>query len=102
MATLTAASANVPVWTLGDRLTKARISAGIKTAQDMAALMGVTEKTIRNWENGATRVTHATCIAWSSITGAPVEWIEGTMQDTDANIQRYSASNLLTVASSAA
>lgn len=77
MQTLTATSANVPVWTIGDRLAKARREAGIKSAKQMALLVGVDEKTIRNWENGTTRATHTACTTYAKITGYPVEWIEG-------------------------
>jgi len=43
----------VPVWTLGERLHKARTMAGV-SVEDMAADIGRTDRTIRNYENDST------------------------------------------------
>lgn len=67
---------HIPVWTLGERLTKAREHAGI-TIPDMARRLGVSDKTIRNWENQAVRITRATLIAYASETSVPIDWIVG-------------------------
>lgn len=102
---ITEATAIVPVWTLGDRLAKAREFAGIKTVTDMGALMGVTEKTIRTWENGKHRIPRHAIVAWSQFTGVDLNWLEhGTIpvEDTGADIQRYPAQNLLTTLTPAA
>lgn len=63
-----------PVWTLGERLTKAREHAGI-SRDEMADRLGVTERTIRNYENDAVRITRATVLAYSAETRVPFGWI---------------------------
>lgn len=55
----------VPVWTLGDRLAKARKLVGL-TPAGMAVRIGVTDKTIRNWESGATPIPRGQVIAYAS------------------------------------
>jgi transcriptional regulator with XRE-family HTH domain len=72
----------VPVFTLGDRLRKARNVADM-TIPDMAAVLGVTEKTVRNYESETTPMKRATLIAWAMSTGTPFEWLEtGRTPDT--------------------
>jgi transcriptional regulator with XRE-family HTH domain len=65
----------LPVWTLGERMAKARESAGLSRLE-MADELRVTERTIRNYEGGITRVSRDTVMAYSSLTGVPVWWIE--------------------------
>jgi transcriptional regulator with XRE-family HTH domain len=48
----TMTASKVPVWTLGERLEKARKDRGLKQ-EDMAAILGVSPATVSNWENGA-------------------------------------------------
>lgn len=67
----------IPTWTLGDRMQKAREAAGISTAIDMAGRMGVSERTIRNWEQGSTEPKRPAVIAYASITGVPLWWLAG-------------------------
>lgn len=66
----------VPAWTLGERLTKAREHAGI-SIDDMAQRLGVSSRTIRNWEGQAVRVTRTTQMAYSIETRVPLDWITG-------------------------
>jgi transcriptional regulator with XRE-family HTH domain len=62
-----------PVWTLGERLHKAREFAGI-TRTGMADRLGVSERTIRNYENEAVRVTRSIVLAYAAETMVPVDW----------------------------
>lgn len=71
-----ATSTETPTWTLGDRLGKAREHAGLSRA-DMAARLGVSERTIRNYENETVNVSRLVALAYSAETDVPVEWLMG-------------------------
>lgn len=66
----------IPVWTLGDRLAKAREMAGI-SVQAMADQLKVARTTISNWEHDRVEVSRSVVIAYGLITGVPSEWLEG-------------------------
>lgn len=66
----------VPQWTLGDRLRKARHEAGIDIT-DMADDIGVTPRTISNYELDATRAPKLVIRQYALRTGVPVAWLEG-------------------------
>jgi transcriptional regulator with XRE-family HTH domain len=68
-------AAEVPTWTLGERLTKAREHAGVDI-EEMAHRLGVSGRTIRNYENQAVRITRATIIAYATETRVPIDWLE--------------------------
>lgn len=68
------AGANVPRWTLGDRLRKARTWAGIERA-DMADDIGVTDRTISNYELDSTRPPKLVIKQYALRTGVPIEWL---------------------------
>lgn len=62
------------MWTLGERLQKAREHAGI-SRDEMADRLGVSERTIRNYENEAVKVARAVVLAYSSETSVPLGWL---------------------------
>jgi transcriptional regulator with XRE-family HTH domain len=67
----------VPEWTVGDRLRKARESAGIGVAE-MALRLGVSRNTITNYEHDHRAPSLRALREWSAITGVPISWlIEG-------------------------
>lgn len=65
-----------PVFTLGDRLRKAREYAGLGSAE-MAVALKVSRNSITNYERKETAddVAYPVLIAWSSVTGVPLEWL---------------------------
>lgn len=63
-------------WTLGDRLAKARIVAGL-SREDMASALGVAPRTITNYEHDNTKPIAAVLEVWSNRTGAPLDWLLG-------------------------
>ena len=65
-----------PVWTTGDRLRKARESAGIASAE-MSSRLGVSRNTISNYEHDRTEPTLSTIRIWSQETGVSVGWLLG-------------------------
>lgn len=66
----------------GDRLRKAREASGLQV-QDMAARMGVGRNTITNYEAGR-GIRRAVLIAYSSITGVPMDYLEhGVMPSSE-------------------
>lgn len=81
--TMQNAEGEVPQWTLGDRLVKARRVADVST-QDMADYFEVSRQTIRNYEADRSRPSRALLIAWALRCGVPVSWLsEGVMPRLD-------------------
>lgn len=73
---------HIPVWTMGDRLRKAREDAGLSQAE-LALEVGVSRATVSNAEVGATTPLPITVNAWARITGVPAEWLRtGRVEDT--------------------
>lgn len=90
----------VPAWTLQERLTKAREHARLDRHQ-MAARLGVSERTIRNWELGRIDPTRATVLAYSAVTHVPMVWLTGELPDPALNAavtQQYPQHSRLTLA----
>lgn len=65
----------IPEWTLGDRLRKARLMAGLEQ-QEFADELGISRGTVHNYEMDRTRVKRPFLLAWSMRTGVPMEWLE--------------------------
>jgi transcriptional regulator with XRE-family HTH domain len=74
----------VPQWTLGDRLRKARESAGIGVAE-MALRIGVSRNTITNYEHDHRAPSVNALREWAQITGTPPSWLLGI--DTESEIR---------------
>lgn len=76
MTTVTAPpQKHIPAWTKADRLRKAREDAGFTPAQ-IAELIGISRKTVWNYETGSTRPLRPILSAWAEVTGTYVEWLE--------------------------
>lgn len=76
MATITPPpTKHVPEWTMADRMRKARTDAGY-TAQEIADRIGISRKSVTNYENGDTKPLRAILNAWAEVTGTYVEWLE--------------------------
>lgn len=71
-----APTAGVPEWTLGDRLRRARRTAGI-SQKKMADLLLRDVNTMSNWENDHTRPTPKLVDKWAELTEVPVWWLLG-------------------------
>jgi transcriptional regulator with XRE-family HTH domain len=65
---------NVPIWTLGDRLRKARDWAGI-TRDELADELGVHARTISSYELDQTKPKKAFLRQWALHTGVPYGWL---------------------------
>lgn len=66
----------VPAFNEADRLRKARELTGLNRAQ-FAEVVGVSEKTVLNYERGATsRIKPLVRRAWALATGVPAVWLE--------------------------
>jgi len=88
----------VPTWTLQERLAKAREHAHLDRHQ-MAARLGVSERTIRNWEGGAVEPTPTIVLAYSAVTHVPLVWLTGELPDPGLNpafTQQYRQHSRLT------
>ena len=66
---------NIPQWTLGDRLRKARATTGLNT-RDFAERIGVSQPTVTSAENDRSKVRRITINDWSLATGVPMRWLE--------------------------
>lgn len=71
----------IPVWTLGDRLRKARVTAGL-SVDAMADLLDVSRNTISNYEAERSHPRRATLIVWAQETGVPLSWLTGPPLDS--------------------
>jgi transcriptional regulator with XRE-family HTH domain len=73
-------SRNIPQWTRGDRLRKAREVAGLNQ-KDMAERFGVSRTTVGGWEDDAQPTKGITLMEmidqWADITGVDAAWIAG-------------------------
>lgn len=74
-AMTTEASTRVPVFTIGDRLRKAREEAGLDQG-DFAIATGISRGTISNYERdeGTPKLPYLT--VWAMRTGVPVKWLQ--------------------------
>jgi transcriptional regulator with XRE-family HTH domain len=72
---MTQPAVRIPVWTLGDRLRKARQDAGLEQ-RDLAEAMGLSPSTIGTYEKGVTPPKLLVLKAWALATGVPVEWLQ--------------------------
>ena len=75
----TQTSANVPVWTVGDRLSKARDWAGLTQAQ-MATELRIGRRSVVRYESSATP-PRSVVLAYATVTKVPIEWLEGIYPD---------------------
>lgn len=67
----------VPVWTLSDKLRKARETAGLSQTV-LAEVTGMSRRTISAYETGDGRPRRPQLIAWAMATGVPLSWLEDT------------------------
>jgi transcriptional regulator with XRE-family HTH domain len=67
-------SYTVPVFTLGDRLRKARESTGM-TQSDMANRLGIGRRSVSRYEDGIHTPKAMTVMAWAMATGVPYDWL---------------------------
>src|SRR5258706_7656139 len=66
----------VPQWTLGDRLRKARESAGLKQAE-LARKIGISRASIVNYEAGRYLPSRPVLLSWALCCGVDLGWLTG-------------------------
>lgn len=66
--------AQVPEWTLADRLLKARTSAGMGQAE-LAKITGLSRQTVSNYERGIVTPRRSGVTLWALATGVPLGWL---------------------------
>lgn len=66
-------------WWEHNKLREARESLGL-TAKDAAALVGVTPRTLRNWEEARTMPTFSAFLKAVRAYGANADWLAGVSQ----------------------
>jgi transcriptional regulator with XRE-family HTH domain len=64
-----------PVFGLGDHLRKARMSAGL-SQEELALRLGITSRSVTNYETDRRRPPAATLTAWAAATSVPLWWFE--------------------------
>lgn len=69
-------STTIPVWTLADRLRKAREHAGLNQGE-LAEAAGIGRSTIVTYESGQSVPGKPVLIAWALVTGVDLEWLAG-------------------------
>lgn len=82
----------VPVWTVADRIRKARESAGMSQT-DLANVTSISRRSLSSYEASATTPRRPQLVVIALATGVPVAWLDkGTMPDPvrprqDSNLQ---------------
>lgn len=67
---------SVPEWTIGDRLRKAREDAGFRKNQlEFAQQIGISRRSLTNYELAHTPPPRPVLLAWSFRTGISMEWL---------------------------
>jgi len=64
----------IPVWTLSDKLRKARLEAGLEQAE-LASEIGISRNTVTNYEAGRTEPRRPVLLAWAMRTGVALDWL---------------------------
>ena len=72
-------------FTLGDRMRKAMLVAGISSSA-MAERFGVTPQTISRWFSSQTRPKMGLIIGWAEVTNVPLDWLLTDEQDDQADV----------------
>lgn len=67
-------SGNIPEFTLGDRLRKAR-KFGNVDVDELATILEVSDRTIRNYENEITPVKRKDVVLWAMRCGVNADWL---------------------------
>jgi DNA-binding XRE family transcriptional regulator len=65
-----------PVWTLGDRLRKARETAGLNQSE-LADEIGIGRTSVVNYESGRKMPSRPVLLSWALRTSVPYEWLSG-------------------------
>ena len=65
-----------PVWTLADRLRKAREHARL-TQQELADHIGISRASVVNYETGRHAPSRPVLLSWSMATGVDMGWLQG-------------------------
>lgn len=66
----------VPVFTVADRLRKAREQAGLEQ-NELAERIGLGRTTISNYERGTTPPKRPLLLSWAMATGVSLDWLRG-------------------------
>lgn len=62
------------MWTIGDRLRKARETAGLEQ-QELADIIGISRNTVSNYEKGRTQPRMLELREWSAATAVDLHWL---------------------------
>lgn len=65
----------IPSWTVGDRLRKARLHAGL-AIPDLASYLGVSNSLVSSFETGARQPRDAYLRGWAEMCRVPFEWLK--------------------------
>jgi transcriptional regulator with XRE-family HTH domain len=71
-------SQSLPPFHLGDRLRKARESAGYYNAVDFAPLVDISRDTLRKYERNETRPRRHVLVAWADVCGITYDALVGS------------------------
>ncbi len=71
-------SSRVPVFSLGERIRKAREDLGL-SQQQFADVLDVDRKTVSNWEGSRNQPRYGDLMLISSVTDVSLEWLAGDL-----------------------
>ena len=83
----------IPRFTIGDRLRKARVSAGLEQRQ-LADITGIARSSVVNYESGRTVPSPPALLAWSRATRVSLAWLHHGDPDPREPESNYMHSSL--------
>jgi transcriptional regulator with XRE-family HTH domain len=87
----------IPQWTLGDRIRKAREVAGLEQ-QDLADALYMSRAAVSSWENSHSQPAPRKLAVIASVTGVSASWLLTGTADTEADTGRNSDQLILALA----
>ena len=72
----------IPVWTVCDRMVKARKDAAMSQT-DMAERLSISRRSISRYEDGIIAPSTAVLVAWAYFTNVPTDWLLDGTTDGD-------------------
>lgn len=73
----------IPIWTLQDRIRKARDHAGLNQSA-LAEAIGVSTNSVNRWEKGERNPTQESLESIAQATGVPMEWFYAVDESSTA------------------
>jgi len=78
-----------PEWTLGDRLRKARMHAGMRQ-RELGDVIGVSQVSVNKYEHDGAQPRRPVLVSWAMATGVALDWLVGEAEVADREVSAAS------------